>query len=83
MDWAPIVGALLGSVSPTTSIIGLLNQVMTLVNHITKDDPVAQLKARRDYLAMLNQYTKGVANAKTGEDVSKIVLDWTALLNSK
>ncbi len=83
MDWTPIVASLLGSVSPATSIIGLLNNVMTLVNHITKDDPAGQLVARRNFLKMLDDYSTKVKEAPDGTDVSKIIIDFTALFNSK
>ena len=69
--------------SPVGSIAGALDEGLKLINHLTRDDPVKQAKAQRDYLMGLDAIVKEVSSAANGEDVSAYVTAFSELMDSK
>jgi exosome complex RNA-binding protein Rrp4 len=85
MDATQVIGLIapILQTGPVASIAGALNEGLKLVNHLTRDDPIKQAKAQREYLMSLDLIVKEVQNAAKGEDVSAYLDAFSKLLDSK
>lgn len=84
-DLANSIGSLLGgalSGGGIGSIASASAELLKLINHLTKDDPVANAKAIRAYRTEMEKLIKEIINASTGQDISDIVADLTKLINA-
>lgn len=66
----------------TANIASAINQALILINHLTKDDPKKQLKARRDYLTSLLAIALEVRKLETGQDATDLVRQFIDLMDS-
>ena len=84
MDTAE-VGKLVGGIlagGGVTAIAEAVTQLLTLINHLTKDDPAKELKARRAVFKSLLGIIKEIRNANQ-TDVSTFVSQFNDIMDSK
>jgi len=80
MDAAEIARIAVSLLEPggVSKIAGLVEQLLILINHLTKDDPAKDAKARRVIAIAFQDLIKEVANA---QDASDIALRFAKLLD--
>lgn len=85
MDVGKIIGlvAPILQSSPVGSIAGALDEGLKLINHLTRDDPVKQARAQREYITNLDLIVREVLDAAKGEDVSAYLAAFGELMDSK
>ena len=84
MDTAEVgklVGGLLAG-GGVTAIAEAVTQLLTLINHLTKDNPAKELKARRAVFKSLMGIIKEIRNANQA-DVSEFVAQFNAIMDSE
>jgi len=80
MDAAEIAKIAVSLLEPggVSKIAGLVEQLLILINHLTKDDPAKDARARREISLALEALVKEVKGA---EDATDILRRFAALLN--
>ena len=82
---AETVGKLAGGMlagGGVASIAGAVEQLLILINHLSRDDPVKANKARREVYNRLMGVIKEIRNAKQ-EDVSDFVAQFSDIMDAE